>query len=96
MGKITTTHCQTPKDLVDKHPELLLECLNYYHYSHPELDPIIDIIGNGEATFSALQLSLVKTAAYNYALTCKHKRATYLHVAVIFDPDAKSFLNSEV
>lgn len=97
MSKVITTDCRTPKDLVDKHSELLLECLNYYRSSHPELTAIISIVEERKTPFSPSQLSLVQTAAYNYASVCKHNmRATYLHIAVIFDPRAESFLCSDI
>ena len=97
MTKIITAYCPTPEAIVKKHSDLLLECLNYYLPAHPELGAVIDLVEQGKTSFSSSHLLLVKTAAYNYALTCKHDmRATYLHIAVVFDPDAKSFLNSEV
>lgn len=97
MNKIVTAYCQTPKAMVEKHSDLLLECLNYYLPDHPELSVVIELVKQGKTSFSSSHLSLVKAAAYNYALICKHNmRATYLHIAVVFDPDAESFLSSEV
>lgn len=89
MAKDISARCHTPADVIRQCPELLLECLRFYMASHRELETILKKVEGGISTFSIQELSLVQTAAHSYSSVCeKNLRNTFLHIAVIFVPDA--------
>lgn len=89
MAADISARCHTPADVIKQCPEPLLECLRFYMASHRELEAILEKVESGVSTFSPQELSLVQTAAHSYSSVCKKNlRNTFLHMAVIFDPDA--------
>lgn len=74
-------------ELLRSETDLIIESLNYFSASHPELNPIISKLSQGIFSITGEECVLIWTAVSNYfPLLNGSKRNRAMHIAVCFDP----------
>lgn len=74
-------------ELLRSEADLIIESLNYFSNSHPELNPIISKLSQSIFSVTEEESDLIWTAISNYFPLLKgSKRNRAMHIAVCFDP----------